>query len=488
MSSTLNKTARHGSSYLIMKVAAMIIGLVSFPIITRLLSIHDYGLLALANTTLLFLFALGKCGVPSAIIAKIAGQSNLSSIKLYRSGILTVAGTTLLICTAYLMLAFIINLFVDIPHVFYILPPIVFFRNILAVHQAWLRATEKIISSNLLTALVDIGSTIIVILSILYITPTVVTIFSAKLIFESTAIILILFPVIRSIFKKKERIDKTSIKSIISFGVPLVWLEISMIVMTFGDRYQIGYMMNAESVGLYSAAYNLAQYVQKMISQPLILAVYPIYNKLYAEKGPKETCIFLNKILYYYFIIAIPILIFISFQAHNILTLLASEKYAAAANIVPIILLASLLNGCIPLISAGLYVTKKTKTIGKITVLCALINFSLNWIFINIWGYAGAAFATLLSFISLFILTKKTADKRLKVNIQFTNCSMCLLMALCAIIPSFFFTNRGLSGIAFSGMFFVVIYSFFIIRWDKEISFHIKKILANIIHKNVFKQ
>ncbi len=458
-------------------------GLVSFPIVTHLLAINEYGLLAIVNTTLLFLYALGKCGLPRALITEITKNIPSSSHKLYWNGILTVSLTSIIVCALYLTAAWGISYFFKIPKVFYFLPIIVLFRNILAVLQAWLRAVEKITWHNIMSSTFEICSTISALLALFYISPTVMAMIGSRMVFESIAVIALLSS--SAIFIHKASCSAKTMKTLVSFGAPLVWLELSMIVMTFGDRYQIGYIMDMKSVGLYSAAYNLAQYAQQIISQPLVLAAYPLYNKLFSQKGPKETRIFLEKILNYYFAITIPILIFTSINAHNILSFLASAKYSASANIVPIVLSGNILNGCVPLISAGLYVTKHTKIIGKATILSALINFTLNWIFIKTWGYAGAAFSTLLSFIFLFIIIKKSADKFLKVNIYLKNCFKYFLISLVAISPSWFLTNQGPWKILVSGILFVTIYTFTIIIFDKEIFTQIQRNFYKFIQKNI---
>ena len=46
----------------------MAAGFISFPILTRVLSIEDYGLLGLISTTLFIAIAITKLGAPSSIV------------------------------------------------------------------------------------------------------------------------------------------------------------------------------------------------------------------------------------------------------------------------------------------------------------------------------------------------------------------------------------------------------------------------------------
>ncbi|BCL59428.1 hypothetical protein DGMP_01210 [Desulfomarina profundi] len=435
---------------------------------------HDYGLLALANTALLFLYAIGKSGIPNSLITQLSEKAHTTTNNIYFNALLTVSGTTLLTCCTYLLFLFIIKHFFSVPVFFYFLPILVIFRNFFAVSLSRLQAREKITQYNILSASLETGSTITVLFFLFLSVPTVDEIFKAKIVFESIFIILALYFPLRLLDKLDRIISKELIKKLLSFGIPLVWLEISMIIMTFGDRYQIGYLNDAKSVGLYTAGYNLAQYMQQIITQPLSLAIYPIYNKLFTEKGETETGLFLDTVLRYYFAVTIPLLIFLTVHAKILLSFLASEKYQAAATVVPIVFLGNLINGAVPIISAGLYLSRNTKILGKITVYAAISNIILNWYFISVFGYVGAAFTTLLSFMFLFLLVKHNADRLLKIKFPVTSCFLYLSFAICAVLPSFLFTETKLLPLILSSIIFILIYSSLTIATDRKLSGYLK--------------
>lgn len=478
----LKKTIRHSGGYFVTQVATKLIGIVSFPIITRLLSVQDYGLLSLANTTLLFLYALGKCGVPKALIIMLTEgegeQKETSSSAMFAVSLVTVG-----VCALYWFLVSIVALNSVVASVFYVLPVMVFFRNQFAVYQARLRAMGQILRHNILSACFETGSTLSALLVLYLVAPTVFALFGAKVVFEFLWVGILLGGFLFSIKSSWQRVDFGVVKKLLLFGAPLVWLELSVISMTFGDRFQIGYLMNSEAVGLYSAAYNLARYVQQIISQPLVLAVFPLYTKLYAEKGEKDTSQFLGTVLNAYFALSIPLLVFVSGSSELILSTLASDKYSSAAAIIPVVFLANILNGCIPLLSAGLYVSKRTKIIGLITVCTALLNFSLNWIFISLWGYMGAALSTLISFFVLCALLKYKANDSLRIVIRLGACGKYLLMALCAIAPNLILEGSGVQGLLLHAVWFCVIYCSLLLTFDREIYGYTTQSIKKILKK-----
>lgn len=111
MSSILKKTATHTFGYLFFSVISKLVGIISFPIVTRLLTVGDYGDLALLNTTLLLLYALGKCGIPNALIALNPEQSLPDDNNFYCNAIIGITATTLFVAFLYFCSVYILSYF-----------------------------------------------------------------------------------------------------------------------------------------------------------------------------------------------------------------------------------------------------------------------------------------------------------------------------------------------------------------------------------------
>ncbi len=449
-----------------MQLLAKCVGLISFPIVTRLLTVSEYGQLALANTILLFMYGIGKCGIPKSLICKVSESSTKQPWQLYWSGMLATGMVSSLVSIVYIVIVHITEVFFFVPYYFFLLPLIVLSRNLMAVHLAWMRAVEKITTHNILSSCFETGATIVGVVALITIAPTLSAMFTTRVIFEGLVVLSVVVVI------SKYHIlwpDYRTVKKLLSFGIPLVWLEISMIIMTFGDRFQIGYLVGTGSVGLYAAAYNLAQYTTQLLCQPLILAIYPLYNKMYVNEGAENTRIFLGTVINYYFVVALPLFVFISCYSADILGVLASEKYTPAAKIVPIILLANIINGCIPLVSAGLYVCKKTKLVGQVTISAALLNFSLNWMFIYTWGYVGAAVTTLITFLFLFFGIKRKSDQYLSLSINYMRIGKFLLLSVLAVFPTLSISGSSIGLLALKGVLFSGIYLLLLVLLDREI-------------------
>ena len=65
--SSLKTFYRHSSHYLGGRVAVMLLGLISFPVFTRLFSVAEYGTINLIANTVLLLTALSKFGFQHSV-------------------------------------------------------------------------------------------------------------------------------------------------------------------------------------------------------------------------------------------------------------------------------------------------------------------------------------------------------------------------------------------------------------------------------------
>src|SRR6185369_5337250 len=98
--SGIKTLVRHSSHYLTGQVCAMAIGLVSFPVFTRVLSVADYGTMELIQRLALLGTAAGKLGVQHAILRyfnpKEFTEQPDSARRFYSTGVLGSAATAVI--------------------------------------------------------------------------------------------------------------------------------------------------------------------------------------------------------------------------------------------------------------------------------------------------------------------------------------------------------------------------------------------------------
>ena len=105
-----------------------------------------------------------------------------------------------------------------------------------------------------------------------------------------------------------------------------------------------------------------------------------------------------------YYIITIFICFSISLVSKEMIYWFFPKSYYIAYKIVPIISLAYAVSKISGLINLSFYQEKKTLKLMKLSIYAAMLNVGLNFLLIPLYGYYGAAVATLITFVFMFFM------------------------------------------------------------------------------------
>jgi O-antigen/teichoic acid export membrane protein len=217
----------------------------------------------------------------------------------------------------------------------------------------------------------------------------------------------------------------------LGFGVPMmIGYELSGIIMGVGDRYVIHGLMGETALGLYASAYNLCQYVQSVMLASVSQAVMPLYMQMWEQKGEEETAAFIARSLRTYVLVGAPIITGLASVGPELLPALASERYAAAASILPWVIAGMVVDGASTMVGAGLFIHRKTRRIMATTLSCAALNIGLNLLLVPRIGIIGAAVATLVSYVSASVALGIGARRLLPVKLPWGTIARSGLAAL----------------------------------------------------------
>ena len=232
--------------------------------------------------------------------------------------------------------------------------------------------------------------------------------------------------------KTKITLKKINVKYAFAWGIPLLFHTVATVVLTQSDRILIRYLDSYSSAGIYAVATTIIT-IPMVLQQSLHQAWTPwFYGKL--DKREYQQIQWLNNryIILYGAIIAAFMLL-----APDIIHLFTEESYwPCIYSLVPlsISVFAELLYG-IP--TSVEYYNKKTTMIMKATLITVILNIILDIIFIKAFGYHGAAYATALSKLVLFIMHYIFARK-IDSNHLFSNkiviIAICFLAVLNVVI------------------------------------------------------
>ncbi len=283
---------RHSSFYFTSHILAVMGGFISMPLFTRMLTVSEYGLYTSIGVTLSFLLAFSKLGIQQAALRFYSDykedkdERNIStyfSTMIIGVAILSIpVNFTVLVISYFVLYRFESNFSFPI---FLLIFVIIVMDSIHSVMMLILTAQEKSISYSVINIIKRYGYIILAFIFSFYFTNKLYGIYWGCLITNGT---LFLYLFLRWILQRKIRLWSISLsllKESIKYGFPLIFFEVSTVVLCMGDRYIIQYYMGTEYVGIYSVGYTVADMSQSLLTFPLRLAVIPIYLRLWKEEG-----------------------------------------------------------------------------------------------------------------------------------------------------------------------------------------------------------
>ncbi len=402
---------QHLRNYASAGIFSAVVGLVSFPVLTRNLSVAEYGIVGLITSSLTLCIAVGKLGVQHAVIRFFAqikngnidftvGQMN-STVSMIFFGFASGA-TVLWLLSGFFVLPGMLQ-YENIPSLFLLASFIVFIRLLGSGVLNFLRAQQRsadVALSQSIARFLNL-TLILVILFAGDLNPW--TVISCLLVAESIGVFYAAWQYWPDFqFRFKDVSFKLG-KAMLIYGLPLMMLESLGLVLRLSDRYLIEGMLGVSALGQYSASYNLTSYIDVIILAALMQAVKPAYMQMWESQGKLPTQQFLSGGFRMYMVIGIPFIAMFSITSPYLLGFLAGDKYSPGTVIIPYVAVSFWLEGAMHFLAAGLYIFKHTRLLMIWSLVATVINLVLNVLLIPRFGITGAAVVTIISYVIFMI-------------------------------------------------------------------------------------
>lgn len=211
----------------------------------------------------------------------------------------------------------------------------------------------------------------------------------------------------------------SGLKDYFRFSVPTLLGNISTWVLGLSDRYLIGYYLGLSFVGYYSPAYTIGGIILMFIA-PFNVLLLPILSKLYDDGDCRGVGTYLKYTLKCFLALGIPAAFGLVILSKELLTILSTPEIAAYSYVItPFVVIGLLLYGISNVFTKIFFITKKMFLGQIIIIMSAVINFGLNIVFIPRFGLLGAAVSTLLSYTALFCFSIYFSRRYLKFSVDF---------------------------------------------------------------------
>ena len=191
-------------------------------------------------------------------------------------------------------------------------------------------------------------------------------------------------------------------------------MTLSQTIFNNADITMLGVMRSDFEVGLYSTAYKVTNVISQVV-QSIIFVLIPRLSTYFAQERYDEINILLRKLLQFNIGLGLPITVGIIMLSDDIMYLVGGDAYLQASSIISVLMLNflfSLVGGSF-LGNAILIPSKKEKYYMLVCSITAVINIILNYLLIPDFGALGAAIATAINGLLIFILLLVKRNKKI---------------------------------------------------------------------------
>lgn len=224
----------------------------------------------------------------------------------------------------------------------------------------------------------------------------------------------------------------------LKLGIPIIFHQLSLSVLGQCDKIMIQNFVGLSEAGVYASMVTIILVPQVlMFSFDNAWAGWFFNNSRRNESEGICTIVSINKKLVYTFMLVMSCF---CLGAHEVVKIMVGLDYRSGVSIIYILGVSVFVN-FLYIFSVNVeYYYKKTGMIAIYTLISAIINICLNFVFILILGYIGAALATVISRFILLILHSKKANKLIGFNMVGMKeliCSICFVIASSCVASAF---------------------------------------------------
>lgn len=170
------------------------------------------------------------------------------------------------------------------------------------------------------------------------------------------------------------------------------------------DNTMLGLLKNDYSVGLYSVSVKIYSMVSGLVTSGLAVTL-PRLAMLYGQKRMKEFNSIFFKTYNVLNLIALPSIVGLIMTSKDIILIVSGEKYLPSVITLQIIAVALIFSVFSWFISSCVLIpAKREKQVLYALIICSLVNVILNFILIPKWSYNAAAVTTVISELLSMVL------------------------------------------------------------------------------------
>nr|WP_312579499.1 oligosaccharide flippase family protein [Sedimentibacter sp.] len=222
-------------------------------------------------------------------------------------------------------------------------------------------------------------------------------------------------------------INKDIAKSMIKYSIPLIPATIFWWITNVSNRFIVAYVLGSEANGIYAVSYKIPTIIvliSNIFMDAWQMSAVTEENKLSREK-------FFSKVFNIYqsvlFLSASGIILF----SKVITKILVSDTFYLSWRYIPFLVLATTFSCLVTFLGSVYMVEKKSILTLSTTVVGAIVNVALTFLLIYKFEVYGAAFATLVSYLIVFILRANNTKNFINIKWNASKIILNFFIVLC---------------------------------------------------------
>lgn len=192
-------------------------------------------------------------------------------------------------------------------------------------------------------------------------------------------------------------------KELFIYLFPMTFHVIGLFLMGTIDKVFLAKYINVEAVGVYTIAMTMSIIVN-IVYDSAIKAWDPYFFEKVSSKRVEDMNSIIKSLVVYSLFVLLSAFVYIQLIPY-IFSIMIDEKFNEALLYIPLLVIGFSFEGLRKPLASFLMHKNMVKTLGVISLLAAAVNIALNIILIQKFGISGAAYATIISFAFLYIVT-----------------------------------------------------------------------------------
>jgi len=421
---------KHSTIYGLGNVLSRAVAFLMLPLYTHYLTPTDYGMLELLETT-------------TGLIGIVAGLGISASVSRFYYERETEPERQRLISTVFLTIGFGTS-------------GLLVFAHLAAPLLAWLVLNDRAYAwyfqlafiNLLLGVFVDVGLSYLRMLykSVLFITLSTLTlvvgvtlnvIFISQLHYGVLSILYTSFivrimvgvPLTASILKRNGvRYSLSDARALLRYSLPILPATLGNALLNYSDRYFIKSFVSLADAGVYGLANKVGSILHTLITGPFISTFQPRRFQLAHERADVKQV--LQTVFDSFFLVLLSLSLIVAIYSRDVMMMMTAPAFHAAADLIPVLLLANLLFAMKYHVDFGIFQSGKTQYYMWANVMTAAVQLTAAFFLIRAFGMWGAAYAIVLSTTVNVILLHAFANRLYPIDFNFGRCLRTLAFAI----------------------------------------------------------